>query len=152
MKFESTTIEWVEYKTAANYKVVNMIVDWLWVTAHRLSEMQDGESAIQLPRMFQSGNGTWYRQGRYLGSGGYAVVVSAERVEPLGTNDNQKNVVAIKTMLKTKLAQYAPREMEIMHRLRHTHILRLYEHFEDTQLYYLVLELCSNQVNILLGI
>lgn len=109
------------------------------------------------PKQIQSADQSKYKVVEFLGKGGYAVVVKAERIptdsDIINVNFEQK-MVAVKAIIKKgfkpgkeiQIANYSQREIKIMLHLKHSNILKLYSHFEDSNYIYLILELCDNKV------
>jgi len=59
-----------------------------------------------------------------------------------------KNVFAIKVINKKKILEHdlveqIKLEVKIMYKLDHDHILRLYNHYEDDDNFYLILQFCG---------
>jgi hypothetical protein len=60
-----------------------------------------------------------------------------------------KNVFAIKVINKAKIIEHdlieqIRLEVKIMYKLNHDHIVRLHNHYEDDDNFYLILQYCSN--------
>ena len=60
-----------------------------------------------------------------------------------------KNVYAIKVINKKKILEHdlveqIKLEVKIMYKLDHNHILKLYNHYEDDDNFYLILQYCAN--------
>ncbi|KAH9578324.1 Protein kinase domain [Trypanosoma melophagium] len=77
-----------------------------------------------------------------LGSGGFGKVY-------LGYDRKRKTNVAVKVILKEKveaydIKPYVDREIEVMRKIRHPHIVRLLDAFESSLSYNLVMELAPN--------
>jgi serine/threonine protein kinase len=58
-----------------------------------------------------------------------------------------KNVYAIKVINKAKIIEHdlveqIKLEVEIMYKLDHKHIVKLHNHYEDDESFYLILEFC----------
>mmetsp|Transcript_18337 Transcript_18337/g.25364 ORF Transcript_18337/g.25364 Transcript_18337/m.25364 type:complete len:334 (-) Transcript_18337:55-1056(-) len=86
--------------------------------------------------------GNYYDLGSEIGRGGFSVVVEAVRKK-----DSQR--VAVKCIKKNMVEgddiKLLIREVKIMKRLNHPHILKLYEVFEDETGYFLVMELVEGK-------
>jgi len=79
--------------------------------------------------------------GSSLGKGSFGVV---RKIRRKGTDD----VYALKTMQKIEvingqLIDQVEREIQVQRRLKHENVLRLYQHFEDADTVYLLLEYCA---------
>jgi len=78
-----------------------------------------------------------YKTGKTLGEGAFAVVKE-------GQKKGTRETYAIKIVTKAKLTEEddlaLQDEIQILSALRHPHIIRLYETFEDPKFYYLVTE------------
>lgn len=78
---------------------------------------------------------------RALGKGGFGQVWKVK-------NKHTDKVYAIKVInkqfiLKENMSDQINREIEIMYRTNHPHIIKLYNHYEDDDNFYLILELAS---------
>lgn len=102
-------------------------------------------------------DGVTYEWIKVLGRGGYAVAVSAKRVDVDGDGkDKQPSVVAIKTLHKANLEAskvqmlvfFAKREVSILKALNHPNIIKLYSHWSDESYIYMIMELCPNNVSV----
>jgi calcium-dependent protein kinase len=81
----------------------------------------------------------FYKFNKPIGQGTFAVVVTATHIQ-------SGEPRAIKIIAKSKQAGVSERrlkEVEILRKLEHQNIVRLYEFFEDEDYYYLVNELCN---------
>ncbi|KAL3909570.1 MAG: hypothetical protein SGILL_008036 [Bacillariaceae sp.] len=80
---------------------------------------------------------TKYDLKEILGQGTFGVVRKCQ--------DKDGKSFALKTILKSKVpdAQVLKREIEIMRKVNHPHIIRLYDVFEDDKNIFLVSELCT---------
>ena len=80
----------------------------------------------------------YYELGREIGRGGFSIVVE-------GTAKKDGSRFAIKCIKKSMVEgddiKLLKREIKIMKRLDHPHILKLYDVFEDESEFYLVMEL-----------
>ncbi len=80
----------------------------------------------------------FYELGREIGRGGFSIVVE-------GTSKKSGSRFAVKCIKKSMVEgddiKLLKREIKIMKRLDHPHILKLYEVFEDEAEFYLVMEL-----------
>jgi len=84
----------------------------------------------------------FYELGREIGRGGFSIVVE-------GTSKKSGSRFAIKCIKKSMVEgddiKLLKREIKIMKRLDHPHILKLYEVFEDESEFYLVMELVEGK-------
>lgn len=84
-----------------------------------------------------------YRLGKELGSGAFSVVVLGTASSPVEGTDSRE--FAIKVIKKASLTDEDKKglqqEIAIMKGIRHRHVIRLYEHYEDAKDHYLVTEL-----------
>ena len=77
-------------------------------------------------------------QKEVLGVGTYGNVVEAIHIET-----RQKRACKIIPKRKIKDSKTFDNEVEMLRKLDHPHILKLYEYFEDDRHMYLVTELCT---------
>lgn len=81
-----------------------------------------------------------YRMGKQLGEGAFSVVKD-------GTHKQSGESYAIKIVTKAKLTQEDEEalkdEISVLNELKHQHIIRLYDVFDESQYYYLVTEKMS---------
>lgn len=115
---------------------------------------------LRLPKQLKLSEELSYQWLKVLGKGGYAVVISAKRVSQDGgtpsQDDNKPDQVAIKTIIKEsfepgkvdQVVQYTKREIDIMRRLDHPNVVRMYNHWQDDSCIYLILEFCPNKVSL----
>jgi calcium/calmodulin-dependent protein kinase I len=86
--------------------------------------------------------GDYYDLGDEIGRGGFSVVVDAVKKK----NSQRVAVKCIeKKMVEGEDIKLLIREVKIMKRLNHPHILKLFEVFEDDKSYYLVMELVEGK-------
>jgi calcium/calmodulin-dependent protein kinase I len=86
--------------------------------------------------------GDYYDLGDEIGRGGFSVVVEAVKKK----NSQRVAVKCIeKKMVEGEDIKLLIREVKIMKRLNHPHILKLFEVFEDDKSYYLVMELVEGK-------
>jgi calcium/calmodulin-dependent protein kinase I len=86
--------------------------------------------------------GDYYDLGDEIGRGGFSVVVDAVKKK----NSQRVAVKCIeKKMVEGEDIKLLIREVKIMKRLNHPHILKLFEVFEDEKSYYLVMELVEGK-------
>jgi aurora kinase len=76
-----------------------------------------------------------------IGVGGFGKVYKVR-------HKSSKNVFAIKVINKQKilelgLMEQIKLEVKIMYKLNHDHILKLYNHYEDDDNFYLILQFCA---------
>ena len=87
-----------------------------------------------LPHVFKE----HYKVGEVLGEGGYAVV-------KLGTHKYTGEQVAVKIVQKSALSKAddasLKQEVRILQSLKHDHIVRCFDFFEEDKFYYVILEL-----------
>jgi len=84
----------------------------------------------------------YYQLGEEIGKGGFSVVYKAERIK-------DKKEFAIKCIKKKMVEgddiKLLRREIQIMKKLNHPNILKLFEVFEDEEQFYLVMELVKGK-------
>merc|ERR1740121_1786008 len=105
---------------------------------HKLEIIEDKSGARR-----KNGFPARYAKGRFLGKGGFAKVYEVQDMET-------KEIFAAKIVEKasvTKPRAMAKLRSEIaIHRsLDHDKVVRFYDHFEDADFVYIILELCPNQ-------
>jgi calcium-dependent protein kinase len=82
-----------------------------------------------------------YEFGKVLGNGQFGVVREATKLK-----STSKTKYAIKSINKTSLEgqeQLLQRELEILHKLDHPNVIKLYEIYEDNKYIHLVTEVCT---------
>jgi serine/threonine protein kinase len=80
----------------------------------------------------------YYELGKEIGRGGFSIVVEATKK---GTNEKFAVKCIKKTMVEGDDIKLLRREIQIMKRVSHPNILKLYEVFEDEDEFFLVMEL-----------
>merc|ERR1719215_1203635 len=84
-----------------------------------------------------------YSKGRFLGKGGFAKCYEVQDMET-------KQIYAAKIVAKASISK--PRamaklrsEIQIHRSLDHDKVVKFYDHFEDSEFVYIILELCPSQ-------
>ena len=115
----------------------------------------ESKQVLRLPKQLTV-DGATYEWAKFLGKGGYAVALSAKRVDPNRRASASQEMVAIKAVSKNNfnkgkindtVVQYAMREIHIMNQLNHDNVVKLHSHWQDESFVYLVMELCVNKVS-----
>jgi len=107
------------------------------VEVEKPSQSRDAESKPQAPSNGKKSFDSIYKRGKTLGEGAFSVVIEATK---LSTSESY----AVKVVTKTKLTKEdevaLKDEIQVLNELKHPHIIRLYEVFEEKDFWYLVTE------------
>jgi len=91
----------------------------------------------------KSGLPSRYQKGRFLGKGGFAKCYEVQDLESKETF--AAKIVAKSSVTKPRAYAKLRSEIAIHKELHHEKVVKFYEHFEDTEYVYIMLEVCPNR-------
>ncbi|CAD8127713.1 unnamed protein product [Paramecium sonneborni] len=104
---------------------------------------QKGQKNSEIRQFSQQEIGNFYKLGQVIGRGNFATVQIGYKIDQ-EKNGLKGKCYAIKCIDKQRISfEHIQRELEILSRLDHPNIIRVYEEYEDVNHFYFVMEYCK---------